>query len=136
MPQTEFRVLTSPLTKQAFAGRVRQDKMGYVSSGQRHNVTSDVFAAVVDIVGPGNTHVLSIDGVPQYEVSIKDLRPKPWTSCAVDPPAPGRYDMRHAGGNGYEAPVRWDGACWFEAGGEAIMFHPLGPELYEWRPRA
>ncbi|MBH2008330.1 MAG: hypothetical protein I8H71_01385 [Xanthomonadaceae bacterium] len=79
-PKTEFRVLVSPLTKTAYAGRVRQ-RAGYAeSAGIRHDVTSDVFAAIVDIVGAGNTHVLSVAGEPHYEVTVVDVRKQPKTA--------------------------------------------------------
>lgn len=71
-----FRVMVSPLTKTAYAGRVKKDEKGYVSAGPRHDVTQDVLVAVIDIVGPGNTHVLSLNGVPHFEIEVRDVRPK------------------------------------------------------------
>lgn len=45
--KTDFRVLLSSLTLTFYAGRVRQ-KNGYaVSTGPRHDVTSDVFAGLI-----------------------------------------------------------------------------------------
>lgn len=75
MPQpTEFRVMVSPLSKRAYAGRVRI-KSGFAeSAGVRHDVTSDLWAAAIHIIGPGNTHVITADGEPAYEITIRDVR--------------------------------------------------------------
>lgn len=77
---TEFRVLVSPLTKTAYAGRVRYREDYAESAGVRHDVTSDVLAAIVDIVGAGNTHVLSVAGDPHYEITVVDVRKRPTTA--------------------------------------------------------
>lgn len=72
---TEFRVMVSPITKTAYAGRVKNLGNGtFESSGVRHDVTSDILPAAMAIIGINETIVLSADGVPQFEIEVRDVR--------------------------------------------------------------
>lgn len=66
-----IRLATSALSKTIYAGH--PNKAGNGLREPRYDVTSDALKAVIDKIGPGNTTVVEIDGVPTYEISVHFL---------------------------------------------------------------
>lgn len=60
-----------------------------------------------------------------------------WHSCLIDPDKEGFYEMRRAPHGVYPAdgaePYMWEGNCWYDLLGEAVMFHPLDGSQWQWR---
>lgn len=70
----KLRVGCSPITKTIYAGRVND--AGDMWSGKKHDVTNDVIGAIIEKIGSNNKMVISEDGVPVYEISVRALKPE------------------------------------------------------------
>lgn len=65
-----LRIATTALSNRIVLGEV--DKNGLDFKGETKEVTSDVLKAVVEYCGK-ETMVLSVNGQPKYEISVKTL---------------------------------------------------------------
>lgn len=72
-----IRVAMMGLSRRIHAGNPAKDGLTFKGGGQ--DVTSDVVKAIIEFVGVGETHEVTVDGVPMYEISI----------CACDAQANG-----------------------------------------------
>ena len=61
------------MTDRIFAGRVLKDGMTWGAG--KADVTSDVLKAVVDLITPGHTLTVSVNGRPAYEITVKAISP-------------------------------------------------------------
>jgi hypothetical protein len=66
-----IRVQLSPLTLRIYAGRV--NKAGDTWSGEKFDVTSDVFGAVIEMVRPGNKTTVTRQDGKQFEVEVREV---------------------------------------------------------------
>ena len=72
-PRSGIRVAKSAMTDRIFAGRVLKDGMTWGAG--KTDVTSDVLKAVVDLITPGHTLTVSVNGRPAYEITVKAASP-------------------------------------------------------------
>lgn len=72
-PRSGIRVAKSAMTDRIFAGRVLKDGMTWGAG--KTDVTSDVLKAVVDLITPGHTLTVSVNGQPAYEITVKATSP-------------------------------------------------------------
>lgn len=67
-----IRVGCTALTKRIVAGKPTKDGLSLQGGGE--DVTSDVLKAVIDFIGANRKHVITADGKPVFEISIRALR--------------------------------------------------------------
>lgn len=63
------RIACTAMTKRIMLGTV--NKAGNSFIGTKQDVTSDCVKSIIDMIGAGETHVVTIDGVAAFEISIK-----------------------------------------------------------------
>lgn len=68
-----IRIATAALSRRIFAGHLNKAGTGFREP--RHDVTSDVLAAVVDHIGVGNERVIAENGQPRYRIAISEISP-------------------------------------------------------------
>lgn len=68
-----IRVATSILTKTIYAGKINKEGT-YFLSDKKVDVTSDVLKAVIDYIGVNNTHTVSSDDQPLFEISVTKIK--------------------------------------------------------------
>jgi len=61
----------SPLTKRIRIGTLNKAKTMY--QGALRDVTSECLGAVIEMIGDNKTHVVTVNGEPVYEITIKKL---------------------------------------------------------------
>jgi hypothetical protein len=64
-----IRIACMALSKRIHAGRPNKAGNSFIGGGQ--DVTSDVIKAVIEFVGVGGTHEITVDGKPLYEIEIR-----------------------------------------------------------------
>lgn len=69
-----IRVAMMGLSRRIHAGNPAKDGLTFKGGGQ--DVTSDVVKAIIEFVGVGGTHEVTVDGVPLYEISIRAVAPQ------------------------------------------------------------
>ncbi len=67
----KLRVACSPLTGTIYAGRANKD--GTAWAGEKHDVTSDVFGAVIQKIGAGHVVTVNENGAPTYEIEVRRI---------------------------------------------------------------
>lgn len=71
MAARSIRIACAAISRRIYAGRVSDDGRSF--AGDKADVTSDVLKAVVDLVEPGNSLVVTVDGRPQFEIHVRAL---------------------------------------------------------------
>lgn len=66
-----IRVACMALSKRIKAGTPNKDGHSFRSGGQ--DVTSDCIKAIIEFVGEGGTHEVSVDGAPMYEIEVRRI---------------------------------------------------------------
>lgn len=69
---SRLRIQCSPITATIYAGKV--NKAGTAWSGEKVDVTSDVLGAVIQKIGAGNIITVNENGVPAFEIEVRDIR--------------------------------------------------------------
>lgn len=64
-----IRVALTAMTGRIMAGKVNKDGTAFV--GEKIDVTSDCLKAVIEMIGVGKTHTVTVDGKPLYEISVR-----------------------------------------------------------------
>lgn len=64
-----LRIACTAINKRIMAGRIAKNGMDFI--GNPIDVTSDCMKAVIDKVGIGGKHVITMDGVAAYEIEIR-----------------------------------------------------------------
>lgn len=67
----EIRIAATAISGRIFAGHISKDGTCFV--GNRQDVTSDVWKAVVDVIEPGHAITINADGKPRYEISVREI---------------------------------------------------------------
>lgn len=70
---TKITVACAALSGKIYAGRV--NKAGTAFLDGKQDVTSDVLKAVIDKVKPGQVETVTVDGVPKYEIEVREVLP-------------------------------------------------------------
>ncbi|SMG09855.1 DUF7446 family protein [Paraburkholderia susongensis] len=65
------RVACMALHRRIKAGRPNKAGDSFIGGGQ--DVTSDCIKAIIEFVGVGGTHEVTVDGRPMYEIEIRAL---------------------------------------------------------------
>jgi hypothetical protein len=69
-----LHVSTSPLTNRIYAGSVLKD--GQTWAANKTDVTGEACAAVAKyVLANGHPTVITANGVPAFEITVRDLRP-------------------------------------------------------------
>jgi hypothetical protein len=66
-----IRIACMALSKRIHAGRPNKAGTTFVGGGQ--DVTSDTLKAIIEFIGVGQTHEVTVDGKPKYEITVKEL---------------------------------------------------------------
>ena len=69
----KITVACAALSNRIYAGRV--NKAGNAFLDGKQDVTSDVLKAVIDKVKPGHVETVTVDGVPKYEIEVREVKP-------------------------------------------------------------
>jgi len=69
---TMIRIAAAAISSRIFAGRVSKDGTRFV--GEKRDVTSDVWKAVVDVIGPGHEMIVNVDGKPKYAITVREIQ--------------------------------------------------------------
>lgn len=64
-----IRIATMALSRRIHAGNPAKDGKTFKGGGQ--DVTSDVVKAIIEFVGVGGVHEVTVDGIPMYEIEIR-----------------------------------------------------------------
>jgi hypothetical protein len=67
-----LRIACTAIAKRIMAGRV--NKAGESFIGKPVDVTSDCLIAVIDFIGRGEKKVVTENGLPAYEIEVRDVR--------------------------------------------------------------
>lgn len=70
---SKLRIQCSPITGTIYAGRI--NKAGDAWAGKKTDVTSDVLGAIIQKIGAGNIITVNENGVPAFEIEVRDVRP-------------------------------------------------------------
>lgn len=68
---SKLRIATAAMSGRIYAGRVNKDGTSFLDG--KVDVTSDVLRAVIDKVTPGHVISVEVDGVPKYEIEVREL---------------------------------------------------------------
>ena len=68
---SRIHVCCAAISGRIYAGRVNKAGNSFLAGQQ--DVTSDVFKAVVEKIKPGNTETISVNGIPKYEIEIREI---------------------------------------------------------------
>ncbi|WP_281660800.1 DUF7446 family protein [Microvirgula aerodenitrificans] len=68
----ELHVGCSPLTKRIYCGTLLKGGLSWAAGKQ--DVTGAAVGAVIEHIGAGNAITVTLNGVPAYEVSVRDIR--------------------------------------------------------------
>lgn len=68
-------IACTAISKRIQAGRI--NKEGTAFTGVPVDVTSQCLKAVIEFVGPGRTDIVFVDGVPAFEIEVRQYVPKP-----------------------------------------------------------
>jgi hypothetical protein len=68
---SQIRIACTALGKRIMAGKVSKSGLDFV--GTPVDVTSDAIKAVIDMVGIGKTHTITMDGKPHLEIEIRTV---------------------------------------------------------------
>jgi hypothetical protein len=68
----KITIATAALSKKIYAGRLNKKQDAFLDGKQ--DVTSEVLKAVIDKVGIGKTITITVDGVPKYEIEVREVR--------------------------------------------------------------
>lgn len=66
-----IRIACMALHRRIKAGRPNKAGDAFIGGGQ--DVTSDCVKAIIEFVGVGGTHEVTVDGVTKYEIEIRAL---------------------------------------------------------------
>lgn len=69
-----IRVACMALRKRIKAGHPAKDGLAFKGGGV--DVTSDCLKAIIEFIGAGETHVVTCDGAPVYEITVRSVSPK------------------------------------------------------------
>lgn len=67
----KITVACAALSGRIYAGRINKAGTGFLAGKQ--DVTSDVLKAIIDKVKPGHIEIISVSGVPKYEIEVREL---------------------------------------------------------------
>jgi hypothetical protein len=76
------RIACTAIAKRIQLGRV--NKAGDSFIGEPVDVTSDCLIAVMDFIGRGETKVVTENGQPAYEITVRDIRTHTAAQAATD----------------------------------------------------
>lgn len=68
----KLHVGCSPLTKTIYCGHVLKD--GQTWAANRSDVTGEALGAVIEKIGAGNIQVVTVNGVPRFEIEVRELK--------------------------------------------------------------
>jgi hypothetical protein len=66
-----IRIACTALLKRIKAGTPNKDGLSFRGGGQ--DVTSDCVKAIIEFVGVGGTHEVTVNGKPMYEIEIREI---------------------------------------------------------------
>ncbi|WP_175837080.1 DUF7446 family protein [Burkholderia anthina] len=66
-----IRIACMALSKRIKAGTPNKDRQSFRGGGQ--DVTNDCIKSIIEFVGVGGTHEVTVDGVPKYEIEIREI---------------------------------------------------------------
>lgn len=66
-----IRIACMALSKRIHAGRPNKSGDSFIGGGQ--DVTSDCIKAIIEFVGVGGMHEVTVKGEPMYEIEIRAL---------------------------------------------------------------
>jgi FMN-dependent NADH-azoreductase len=66
-----IRIACTALAKRIMAGRVSKDGIAFI--GKPQDVTSDALKALIEFIGINETHVITVDGKPMFEISVHQV---------------------------------------------------------------
>lgn len=70
----KLHVAQSPLTNRIFCGHVMKNQMTWAAN--KADVTVEACVAVAKhVLANGHPTVITADGVPEFEITVRDLRP-------------------------------------------------------------
>ena len=61
----------SPLSKRIRIGTLNKAQTAYV--GTMRDVTSECIGSVIEMIGDGNTHTVTLNGIPAYEITVRKI---------------------------------------------------------------
>jgi hypothetical protein len=70
---SKITVACAALSGRIYAGRINKPGNAFLDGKQ--DVTGDVLKAVIDKIEPGNVITVEIDGVPKYEIEVREIKP-------------------------------------------------------------
>lgn len=68
----DITIACAALSGRIYAGKLNKSRTAFLDGKQ--DVTSDVLKAVIDKVGFGQPHVVTANGIPEYEITVKKIR--------------------------------------------------------------
>jgi FMN-dependent NADH-azoreductase len=66
-----IRIACTALAKRIMAGRISKNGIEFI--GKPQDVTSDALKAVIEFIGINETHVVTVDGKPMFEISVHQV---------------------------------------------------------------
>lgn len=66
-----LRIACTAINKRIMAGKIGKNNFDFI--GTPIDVTSDVMKAIIDKIGVGKTDVITINGVPTYEIEVRQI---------------------------------------------------------------
>jgi len=66
-----IRIACTALLKRIKAGRPNKDGTAFIGGGE--DVTSDCLKAVIEFIGAGQTQIVTSNGVPAFEISVREV---------------------------------------------------------------
>lgn len=76
-----IRVACTALLKRIVAGRANKNGTAMVGGGE--DVTSDCIKAIIEFVGVGGIHEVTVNGKPMYEIEIRTVQPVEQTELHI-----------------------------------------------------
>lgn len=67
---TPIRIACTAIGKRIVAGRIKKSGLGF--QGEPDDVTSDVLKAVIDKIGIGGEHIITVDGKPLFSIKVSN----------------------------------------------------------------
>jgi len=68
---SNLRIACTAINRRIMAGRIGKNGLDFI--GSPIDVTSDVMKSVIDKIGIGKTEIITVDGIPSYEIEIRAI---------------------------------------------------------------
>ena len=66
------RIACTAINKRIMSGRIAKNGIDFI--GNPVDVTSDCMKAVIEKIGVGNTSIVTLDGIPKFEITVKEVK--------------------------------------------------------------